>query len=1052
MARSKVSPTSSRHALGLLLGGLLAPAIGAAPVGAAGGAAWAASASDGVDASVESFPTAEGLAERLDYDFHGGAGFALLGRAQPLEFPAHYEITVAIRSSAVANDFEIKFVDASGDNVWWYRPPPGRVTGEWQTLRIRQRQIDFAWGPTANRHLERTARVEVAVHAGHGIGRGTLDVGAIRLIPVSSPPATWPAARVIDVAEPWGTPSHAAPDGTAGSAWQCAHAPCVLELDYGLPREFGGLRLGWAPGMRPTHYAIGLSDDAVSWRVVRELAHGTDATDWLWLGEAEARYVRVSFDDAPAEVVEAALLDVGVGTNVNEFIATVAKAGRRGDFPRGYSEQSYWTLLGADGGADTALLSEDGALEIGRGAPSIEPFVVEGGRVVTWADVTAAQRLEDGYLPIPTVEWRSANFTLEVSAVAHRDAAGEGLWARYRLSNRTSKPLQLRLALAARPFQVNPPAQFLATPGGVSPIGHVAWDGRTVTIDRKWRIEPVAPPAAAGVYGFSSRPIPASLATSVAREPAAIDDGSRLASAAMAYDLRLPPGGHADVGLLVPWFTPGIASAPRRMPSSDRLREAFRAESRYWQRRLNRVTVRASGSPESREVTDALRTALAHIILSRSGPLLRPGTRAYARSWIRDGAMMSDALLRLGEQQLPRDYLTAYSSYLFANGKVPCCVDERGADPVAENDSPGEFIHLAAAVLKATGDEALLRSLWPSVRAATGYLDRLRADERHAAGSSADPAFAGLLPPSISHEGYSAKPMHSYWDDFWALRGYSDAAYVASRLHHAAEAAAFEATRVEFARDVLASIDVVTRRRGIDYIPGAADLGDFDATSTTIVLSPGIGAVALPQPLLESTFERYWQSFVARRDGMLEWHDYTPYEWRVVSSFVQLGQPERAHEALRFFLDGRRPAGWRQWPEVIDRDARHARFIGDLPHGWVASDFMRATLDLFAFERESDAAVVLAAGLPADWLLGEGVEVHGLLTRAGPVDYRLTRRAAHTALRLLAGSALPPGGFVYREPAHAADARVLLDGRPAHFVNGEMHIDHVPADIALIDP
>ena len=37
----------------------------------------------------------------------------------------------------------------------------------------------------------------------------------------------------------------------------------------------------------------------------------------------------------------------------------------------------------------------------------------------------------------------------------------------------------------------------------------------------------------------------------------------------------------------------------------------------------------------------------------------------------------------------------------------------------------------------------------------------------------------GLLPISVSHEGYLAQPVHSYWDDFWALRGLRDAAYLA---------------------------------------------------------------------------------------------------------------------------------------------------------------------------------------------------------------------------------------------------------------------------------
>ena len=42
----------------------------------------------------------------------------------------------------------------------------------------------------------------------------------------------------------------------------------------------------------------------------------------------------------------------------------------------------------------------------------------------------------------------------------------------------------------------------------------------------------------------------------------------------------------------------------------------------------------------------------------------------------------------------------------------------------------------------------------------------------------------GFSPASISHEGYSAKPMHSYWDDFWALKGYDAAVDIATALDH----------------------------------------------------------------------------------------------------------------------------------------------------------------------------------------------------------------------------------------------------------------------------
>jgi hypothetical protein len=38
-------------------------------------------------------------------------------------------------------------------------------------------------------------------------------------------------------------------------------------------------------------------------------------------------------------------------------------------------------------------------------------------------------------------------------------------------------------------------------------------------------------------------------------------------------------------------------------------------------------------------------------------------------------------------------------------------------------------------------------------------------------------AFFGLLPESISHEGYAKRAVHSFWDDLFALRGLQDAAW-----------------------------------------------------------------------------------------------------------------------------------------------------------------------------------------------------------------------------------------------------------------------------------
>src|SRR5919201_2514890 len=157
----------------------------------------------------------------------------------------------------------------------------------------------------------------------------------------------------------------------------------------------------------------------------------------------------------------------------------------------------------------------------------------------------------------------------------------------------------------------------------------------------------------------------------------------------------------------------------------DREQAAVAAD---WRERLDRIAIDV---PESgRPLIAALRTALAHVLVTRDGPVLRPGTRSYARSWIRDGARIEESLLRVGHADVAVDYLRWYARYQFDNGKVPCCVDERGADPVPEHDSAGELIFLAAEVYRYTRDRGLLEEMWPHVEAAAHHLESLRQSER----------------------------------------------------------------------------------------------------------------------------------------------------------------------------------------------------------------------------------------------------------------------------------------------------------------------------------
>jgi hypothetical protein len=319
------------------------------------------------------------------------------------------------------------------------------------------------------------------------------------------------------------------------------------------------------------------------------------------------------------------------------------------------------------------------------------------------------------------------------------------------------------------------------------------------------------------------------------------------------------------------------------------------------------------------------------------------------------------------------------------------------------------------------------------VQRVLAWMEGLRQSERL---PGADPRFKGLMPPSISHEGYSDKPAYSYWDDFWALRGYKDAVQMAQALGETTLAARWAVWRDEFEADLSASVAATARHYGLSHIAGAADRGDFDATSTTMALNPA-QADRLPAGLLRGTFDRYVTDMQARIDGRKPWRDYTPYELRNVSALVRLGRVDEAHQALAWFFTHQRPAGWQQWAEVVLPDAREVRFLGDMPHAWVSSDYLRSALDLFAYERESGGSVVLAAGVPDRWRRAGDIGVAGLSTAWGRLDYRLLRRAdGGWTLHIDRRPERLPGELRLAWPgddplpsAHAANRRIDWQGR-----------------------
>ena len=978
--------------------------------------AWRAAGSDQVSARLRR--DADG-ALCLDYDFNGVSGYAVMRRALPVEWPAHFDLVVRLKGRGAVNDLQVKFVDANGDNVWWVNRPNTELPATLTDLRMRRRHVEFAWGPITDRTLRRTQDLEFVVAAGREGGRGSLCVARITLNERAPDPATWPQARETAKGQ-------------------------TLDIDWQVPREFNGLALRWPAHRRDLDYDVQASDDGRRWRVLRRVRGSDGGLDALYTPESEARHVRVRVLRGQG-LPKLELRSAAQWRQFNAVLAELAESAPRGDLPRAFvGEQNYWTLVGVDGGGErSALLSEDGALEVGRGGFSVEPAVqVEDEQRLTWADVAVEQSLREGYLPLPTVHWRYSAFTLEVQAAADGPRDAPELLARYRLRNAGDRARTFTLMLAVRPWQVNPPQQFLATPGGAAPIGVLRRTASGLSVDGRPLRFTVAPQRVAALP-FDGGLALASLAGAPVLEQQ--NDPQRHASALLQFRVHLAPNAEAVIG----WTAP-LGAAPggtRAAAGTAELDGRIDAAAVQWRDRLNKVRLRVP--PEAQAIADTLRTSLAHILLSRDGPALRPATRAYARTWVRDGAMMVAALLRLGETEAAREFVDWFAGYIFESGKVPCCVDRRGADPIAENDSHGQYLYAVAEMWRHTRDRGFLERHWPRVQRVVNYQESLRQSERGNANRAPERAHLfGLMPPSISHEGYSDKPAYSYWDDFWALRGYKDAVVIARVLGREEQAAAWSAWRDEFERELARSIEATARKHGIAWIAGAADRGDFDATSTTMALDPAQAKV--PPELLPATFERYWQETISRAEGQKPWKDLTPYELRNIGALVRLGQPARAHAVLNWFFGHRRPAAWNQWAEVVLPNPREIRFLGDMPHAWVSSDFIRSALDLFCHEREADGTLVLGAGLDARWLR-DGLEVLGLSTPHGRLDYRLAPAPGGWTLEVR--SRLENlRGLRLAWPGDGPLPRATLDGRPIAWQGRELPIPSSPALVQLQAP
>ena len=983
---------------------------------------WTAEASPGATARVIHGLGRQGGAVGLSYDLGQGRNHVIARLPVSVDLPANYMFVLAWRGTAAVNNIEIKFV--SGDNVWWRRLDEFQFPTQWKDLRVSKQRIEFAWGPADGGMPVHVDAIEVAVVAGEG-GKGEIWIDEVRLEPRSVAAVQPPTFSVSSNSDA----VRLLTDKKSTSTWRsdAADREPTITMDFHQTEELGGLAVTQAPDGFSAAYVVEASRDGRQWEEVRRFTRSNGGVDYVYLPEVYARYLRLRWqlpEGAHAAVSLIRLQPFAFSASPNGLFAGIAVDSEPGWFPRYFAgEQSMWTVVGASGDDNEALVNEDGTVEVAAGAFTLEPFLWRDGGLRGWREARSTVSLEDGDLPIPTVARRDGNLDLRITAFASGKAGASTLYVRYR--THAAKAVMLRLNLAVRPFQVLPPWQTLNRQGGVTSIARISREDSTIAVDG-YRVIAVTPPSAFGAAPFEAGDITTFLAQGRVPPDQTVEDPFAHASAVLAWDLSLAAGETRDVWVAVPWSTDSavvslpVAGVPAQSAAGKIAANQSAASSaavadenlgpeallevtkQQWRDQLGRVPLVFPG--EAEELVRSLRTNLAYVLINRDGPAIQPGSRTYERSWIRDGAMSCGAMLGMGLEVEVKDFLRWYAGYIGKDGWAPCCVDARGADPVPEHDSFGQFVWAVAEVWRYTRDEAFVREMWPHVQSVVTRMSGLRATRMTPEYRTPDHrAYFGLLPESISHEGYSARPVHSYWDQVFALRGYADAALLAKVVRDQESAARYAAERDSFAETLRHSIADTMIAHDMDVVPASVELADFDPTSTAVALRLGTESV-YPRDALQRSFTRYLENLRARKGQSTRGTGYTAYELRSATALVLLGRGEEAVEVLNTLVADQRPPAWNQWPEISWLWPSEPSFLGDVPHSWIGSTFIYAVRTLLVVEREETlggdgASLLVGAGIPRRWLADGGeVGATAMPTWFGAITVRIRAGDATTAL------------------------------------------------------
>ncbi|MGP1397840.1 MAG: hypothetical protein ACTS3R_20235 [Inquilinaceae bacterium] len=351
-----------------------------------------------------------------------------------------------------------------------------------------------------------------------------------------------------------------------------------------------------------------------------------------------------------------------------------------------------------------------------------------------------------------------------------------------------------------------------------------------------------------------------------------------------------------------------------------------------------------------------------------------PGPYTYKRFWFRDAAFLISGLLAVGLIDRAERALDRFPARQTRSGYF------RSQD--GEWDSNGQALWIMRRFCEDTGRPP--KPDWmTAIRRGGRWITRKRVAENPPS------PHAGLLPPGFSAEHLGPNDYY-YWDDFWGVAGLRAAAWLCRAAGDDDHAAEFETDAASLQAAIDRSLDHAATRLGRPAMPA----------SPYRRLDPGaIGSLAVGYPLrlvapddsrLCDTADFLMGSCLVRGgffQDMIHSGINAYLTLHIAQVLLRAGDP-RWFGLVQRVAELASPTG--QWPEAI-----HPRTLGgcmgDGQHIWAAAEWI--LMMRHCFVREEGDGLILASGIAAEWLDGDGkapLTYGPAPTRFGPVTVTVT--------------------------------------------------------------